>query len=110
VLVPPATVHAVRGAVGAALDNVRRHAGPGAKAWILVEDEPDRVTVTIRDDGAGIAPGRLEEAARQGRLGVKASVLGRLADVGGTATVHSAPGEGTEIELVVPRTHLAARP
>ncbi len=30
-------------AVGAALDNVRRHAGEDARAWILVEDEPREV-------------------------------------------------------------------
>src|SRR4051794_1649099 len=108
VLLPPAAAHAVRGAVRAALDNVRRHAGPQAKAWILLEDEPSRVTVTVRDDGVGFAAGRLEEAARQGRLGVQASVRGRLADVGGTVSVHSAPGEGTEIELVVPRSRSTA--
>ncbi len=62
------------------------------------------MTVTVRDDGVGFAPGRLEEAVRAGRLGVQASVRGRLADVGGTVSVHSAPGEGTEIELVVPRS------
>jgi signal transduction histidine kinase len=108
VLLPPAAAHAVRGAVRAALDNVRRHAGPQAKAWILLEDEPTRVTVTVRDDGVGFAPGRLEEAVREGRLGVQASVRGRLADVGGTVSVHSAPGEGTEIELVVPRSRSTA--
>jgi signal transduction histidine kinase len=50
-----------------------------------------------------MAPGRLEEAAREGRLGVHASVRGRLADVGGTVAVHSAPGQGTEVELVLPK-------
>lgn len=107
VFVPPAVAHALRGAVGAALDNVRRHAGPDAKTWILLEDEPSRITVTVRDDGVGIPAGRLDEAAREGRLGVQASVRGRLADVGGTTTIRSAPGEGTEIELVVP---MADRP
>ena len=38
-------------AVRAALDNVRRHCGGRAQAWVLVEDEPDQVTVTIRDNG-----------------------------------------------------------
>ncbi len=44
-------------AVGAALDNVRRHAGEDARAWILVEDEPREVVVTVRDDGPGIPEG-----------------------------------------------------
>src|SRR4051812_5595305 len=110
VLLPAVAAHAVRGAVRAALDNVRRHAGTDARTWILLEDEPARVTVTVRDDGVGFAPGRLEEAARQGRLGVQASVRGRLADVGGTVSVHSAPGQGTEVELVVPRSRLGSTP
>ena len=40
-------------AMRAALDNVRRHCGEQARAWVLVEDEPDLVRVTIRDDGPG---------------------------------------------------------
>jgi signal transduction histidine kinase len=106
VLVSPPVAHALRGAVLATLDNVRLHAGPDAKTWILLEDEPERITVTVRDDGVGIPSGRLEEAAHEGRLGVQASVRGRLADIGGTATIRSAPGEGTEVELVVPRSPL----
>jgi signal transduction histidine kinase len=109
VLLPAASAHALCGAVRAALDNVRRHAGERATAWVLLEDEPDRVTVTVRDDGVGMAPDRLEEAAREGRLGVQASVRGRLADVGGSAVVHSAPGEGTEVELVLPKVPAALR-
>ena len=91
-------------AVGAALDNVRRHAGEHARAWILVEDEPDAVVVTVRDDGPGIPEGRLEQAAVEGRLGVAQSIRGRLRDVGGTAALVSVPGQGTEVELTVPRT------
>lgn len=90
-------------AVGAALDNVRRHAGPGAQAWVLVEDTGDAVAVTVRDDGVGIPPGRLEQAERDGRLGVASSVRGRVGDHGGTATLVSSPGAGTEVELRVPR-------
>ncbi|WP_457032216.1 MacS family sensor histidine kinase [Kitasatospora sp. P5_F3] len=91
-------------AVGAAVDNVRRHAGGSARAWILVEDEPETVTVSIRDDGPGYPAGRLAEAERAGRLGVSQSIRGRLLDLGGTAELYSAPGEGVEIELRVPRT------
>ncbi|MDO2381814.1 DUF5931 domain-containing protein [Mycobacterium avium subsp. hominissuis] len=90
-------------AVGNALDNVAAHAGPGAHAFVLVEDLGDSVLVSVRDDGVGIAAGRVEEAARQGRLGISQSIVGRLASLGGTAELHSEPGAGTEWELCVPR-------
>lgn len=88
-------------AVGACLDNVRHHVGEDAPAWVLLQSFPDRVEVSVRDEGAGIAPGRLAEAASQGRLGVTESIRGRLADLGGSATL-STGGFGTEWELVVP--------
>ncbi|MFJ9519706.1 MacS family sensor histidine kinase [Kitasatospora sp. NPDC101801] len=104
----PARVAAeLSAAVGAAVDNVRRHAGGSARAWILVEDEPGTVTVSIRDDGPGYPVGRLAEAERAGRLGVSQSIRGRLLDLGGSAELHSAPGEGVEIELRVPRARRA---
>ncbi|MGW7367743.1 MacS family sensor histidine kinase [Streptomyces sp. NPDC054841] len=90
-------------AVSAALDNVRRHAGDRAQAWILVEDWPDQVIVTVRDDGPGIPEGRLAQAEGEGRLGVALSIRGRLRDIGGTAELISVPGQGTEVELKVPR-------
>ena len=103
VMVPERVVLALGAAVRAALDNVDRHAGAGASAWVLVEDEDDAVTVTVRDDGAGMPAGRLEAAEREGRLGVAASIRGRVEDVGGTVDVVSAPGRGTEVELRVPK-------
>jgi signal transduction histidine kinase len=90
-------------AVRAALDNVRQHCGTSARAWVLIEDEPDAVTVTIRDDGPGMSPTRLAEAAADGRLGVSHSIRGRMRDIGGEARFRSAPGDGTEVELRVPR-------
>jgi signal transduction histidine kinase len=90
-------------AVRAALANVRRHCGERARAWVLVEDEPDAVTVTVRDDGPGIPAGRLAEAAAAGRLGISHSIQGRVRDLGGSAEIRSVPGDGTEVELRVPR-------
>ncbi|OHV03095.1 MacS family sensor histidine kinase [Mycobacterium talmoniae] len=90
-------------AVGNALDNVRSHAGPDARAFVLLEDLGDTVTVSVRDDGVGIAAGRLEEASRQGRVGVSKSIVGRLVSLGGTAELTTDVGEGTEWELSVPR-------
>ncbi|MBI0320239.1 sensor histidine kinase, partial [Streptomyces javensis] len=39
----------------------------------------------------------------EGRLGVALSIRGRLRDLGGTAEWISAPGQGTEVELTVPK-------
>jgi signal transduction histidine kinase len=103
VLLPKVAADELASAMRAALDNVRRHCGDGTRAWVLVEDEPGLVTVTIRDDGPGIADGRLAEAVAAGRLGVSHSIRGRLRDLGGSASVSSVPGEGTEVELRLPR-------
>jgi signal transduction histidine kinase len=99
----PAAARELAAAVGAALDNVREHAGADARAWILVEDEPDAVIVTVRDDGPGIPEGRLAQAEGEGRLGVALSIRGRLRELGGTAELISVPGQGTEVELKVPK-------
>ncbi len=103
VLLPAHAAGETVAAVRAALDNVRRHAGAGARAWVLIDDDGTGVNVTVRDDGPGIPPGRLAEAAAEGRLGVSQAICGRLRDLGGTADVTSVPGTGTEVRLRVPR-------
>ncbi|WP_438270613.1 MacS family sensor histidine kinase [Streptomyces platensis] len=103
VVLPAAAAAELAAAVSAALDNVRVHAGAEARAWILVEDEPQAVLVTVRDDGPGIPEGRLADAEREGRMGVALSIRGRLRDLGGTAEWVSVPGQGTEVELTVPK-------
>jgi signal transduction histidine kinase len=100
----PAAAREVVAAVRAALDNVRRHVGDSARAWILLEDDPDEVLVTVRDDGPGIPAGRLADAEREGRLGVAQSIRGRLRDLGGGAEWVSVPGQGTEVELRLPKS------
>lgn len=99
----PAVAQAVVGAVTEALANVERHGGAGVKAWILVESDPETVTVSVRDDGVGFDPARLDIARAQGRLGVAQSILGRVEAVGGTAAVTSSPGHGTEVVINVGR-------
>lgn len=114
VLLPARAADELLLALRAALDNVARHCPPGTGIWILIEDEPDAVTITLRDDGPGFASGRLDEATAAGRLGVAQSILGRIEELGGRAQVRSAPGEGTEVELRVPRPRMprpgASRP
>ncbi|MFE6451819.1 MULTISPECIES: MacS family sensor histidine kinase [Nocardiopsis] len=103
VVLPAHTAAELAAAVLAALDNVERHCPEGTRAWVLVEDEDDAVTVSVRDEGPGIEPGRLERARSEGRIGVAQSVRGRVRDLGGTVEYVSVPGQGTEVEMRVPR-------
>ncbi|GAB3870773.1 MacS family sensor histidine kinase [Terrabacter terrigena] len=110
VLLPRRVADEVVAAVEAALDNVRQHAGQHARAWVLLDDDGKDVAVTIRDSGKGVAAGRLDEAVGQGRLGVSSSIRGRLADLGGTATITSGPSGGTTVELRIPNQRTNRRP
>lgn len=96
------TAHELVAATRACLDNISLHVGEGARAWVLLQAFPDRVELSVRDDGPGIAAGRLEEAAAQGRLGVTESIRGRITELGGTAELVTG-SVGTEWEFVVPR-------
>ncbi|WP_371821011.1 ATP-binding protein [Tsukamurella sp. PLM1] len=86
-----------------ALDNTALHAGEGARSYLLLEDVGDAVLVTVRDDGTGIAPGRLDAARAEGRLGVSESIVGRMRALGGSAELTTDVGGGVEWELSVPR-------
>ena len=86
-----------------ALANVAKHAGPSARAWVLLEDLGTEIVVSVRDDGVGIESGRVDEAAREGRMGIARSMRGRVADLGGSVELETAPGAGVEWELRVPR-------
>lgn len=101
-VLPALLVTELVAAVSACLDNVRMHVGFDAPAWVLLETYDDRVVVTVRDEGPGIPEGRLEAARADGRLGVKSSICGRLAELGGTAEVQTGSW-GTEWELTAPR-------
>ena len=92
----------VLAAVRAALDNVARHAGPGARAWLLLESTRGSVRVTVRDNGTGMAAERLAEAEAEGRLGATQSIRARMSDLGGSATWRSRPGAGCTVVLDVP--------
>lgn len=100
VLLPTATAAELVAAVKEAMSNVEKHAGPEARSWVVVEDLGDQVLLSVRDDGVGTTPDQLEKS---GQLGVRQSIRGRIADLGGTVTVRTAPGEGTEWEMKVSR-------
>jgi signal transduction histidine kinase len=103
VLLDAAVAEELSAAAGNALDNAAAHAGPDARAYVLLEDLGETVTVSIRDDGVGIADGRLEEAIGEGRFGIAKSIVGRMKWLGGSAKLNTGPGCGTEWELTIPR-------
>jgi signal transduction histidine kinase len=104
VVVDPLVAHEVDAAVAAALDNVDRHAGPGARAWLLLEGDSTGVELTIRDDGVGADVGAVLGAVERGRMGVSSSIRGRVEDLGGSVTWTTRPGGGCVVRMTVPRT------
>jgi signal transduction histidine kinase len=90
-------VDALVAAVREAASNAARHAGV-RDVSVYVEVEPHRVTAFVRDRGKGFVLDDVEP----GRVGVRESIIGRMARHGGRADVHSTVGEGTEVALEVP--------
>ena len=95
-LPPSPVVDAVAAATREALVNVARHAAT-ERAHLFAEVGPGRVTVAVRDHGAGFDP----EGTSEG-TGLARSIRGRIEAVGGRVGIRSRPGGGTEVEMEVP--------
>ena len=67
---------------------------------VFAEVEPESVSLFVRDRGCGFDP----DAVPDDRKGLAESVRGRVCRRGGSVTIRSAPGEGTEVSLVMPRS------
>ena len=92
-------LEALLAAVREAAHNAARHAEV-PEVSVYVEVEPQRVTAFVRDRGKGFDVAAIEP----GRVGVRESIIGRMTRHGGKAEVHTAPGDGTEVVLEVPRS------
>ncbi|WP_367947949.1 PspC domain-containing protein [Rathayibacter sp. VKM Ac-2858] len=80
-----------------AMLNAARHAG--GEISVYVESSADGVDVFVRDRGPGVDLGALPGD----RLGIRESIVGRMARAGGSATVRpGAGGSGTEVHLRLP--------
>jgi len=90
------TAAALAGAVGEALANAGKH---GAASTVTVYAEPvdGELFCSVKDDGDGFDPTTTEEGT-----GLRRSVRGRIAEVGGRVEVDGRPGRGTEVRCWVP--------
>jgi signal transduction histidine kinase len=83
-----------------------REAAVNAAKWsgattisVFVEVEPESVSLFVHDRGKGFDV----DAVPDDRRGITESIRERMSRHGGTATIRSAPGQGTEVELVMAR-------
>jgi signal transduction histidine kinase len=86
---PPAVAAAALRVAVLALENVVRHA-PAAKVRVLVANGPDRIRMSIEDDGPGVPPGIERVGLEDGRRGL-VDMATEAASCG--ASVRAGPGE-----------------
>jgi signal transduction histidine kinase/phage shock protein PspC (stress-responsive transcriptional regulator) len=81
-----------------AVTNAAKHAGVD-RINVLVRVSPQQVSVFVDDRGVGFDPASVPSD----RHGLRDSMRARLVRVGGSVSIETAPGAGTDIELLVPR-------
>jgi len=90
-------VAALAKAAREAMINAAKHAQVD-RIDVYAETDGRTVEVFVRDRGVGFDT----ETIAEDRMGVRGSIIGRVERHGGTATIRSQPGEGTEVALSVP--------
>ena len=90
-------VSALAKAAREAMINAAKHAHVD-RIDVYVEVAERRVDVFVRDRGVGFD----SETIAEDRMGVRGSIIGRIERHGGTATIKSAPGDGTEVHMSIP--------
>lgn len=81
-----------------AMVNAAKHSA-APHVSVFAEVEPGQVTIFVRDKGKGFSLAGVPAE----RLGIRESIVGRMARAGGVARVRTAPGDGTEVELRMTR-------
>jgi signal transduction histidine kinase len=103
---PAESMHDVAAAVRQALENVEQHAD-ASRVTVFAEALDGELVISIRDDGVGFAYDE-SDLRRLGKLGMSKSMRGRIEGLGGVMLVHSAPGQGTEVEFRLPVERVTA--
>ena len=87
---------AIARAIGEAVANAIEHARPTRIVVFAEADDDDQVFATVRDDGRGFDAGT---SASTESHGISQSIVARMEDIGGYATLISSPTNGTEVSL-----------
>jgi len=95
-VLPSERREALRDAAAEALRNTVRHSGV-READLTVEPRHGGVAVIAADAGVGF-----DMASHQPGFGISESIVARMAEVGGSATLESRAGTGTRVTLWVP--------
>jgi signal transduction histidine kinase len=99
-VLPPGVDLAAYRLVQEALTNSLRHAGPAARAWVTVRQEPTELTVHVEDDGRGAAAELRSSTGGQGHglVGIRE----RVALYGGVLRIGPRNGGGFEVRARFP--------
>jgi signal transduction histidine kinase len=96
---PAAVADAMASAALQAAVNSVQHAGADVSRWVIVGQERNGVVrVEVGDDGTGFDVAAIPAE----RLGVRRSIVERVASAGGLAEIDTAPGSGTRVVLTWP--------
>jgi signal transduction histidine kinase len=94
--VPAEVADAFREAAIQALTNSFQHAGRGVSRELVLRADGEEIKVIVQDNGKGFRASRVSKD----RLGIKLSIRGRMAAVGGAAKVDAQPNDGCKIILL----------
>lgn len=98
---PPELDRAAYRIVQEALTNVRRHAGTGAAATVIVEYREDELVVQVDDDGAGAGKTVDGTAAPRDGIGIS-GMRERATALGGSLTAGPGPAGGFRVRAMLP--------
>ncbi len=90
--------------------NAAQALGEGGRASVALECSTETVSIVIQDTGRGIAPEDLDKvfdpfySTRPDGTGLGLAIARQIAVAhGGEVSIHSAPGTGTRVEVVLPQ-------
>lgn len=99
----PTAREALLGAVAEAATNASKHGAP-SQVTVFLDADDDLLVCSVNDDGCGFEPG-----GQSAGLGMENSMRAPIEALGGSITVNSRPGVGTEVEMCIPRFAHEAR-